>query len=82
MLTKGAIEDLIMQHLSGRAREGAPDAPRKPAAQARKVFVSDWELRRMYKPGEKTVTVPANSIISPLSADWLDYDGVKVIYAR
>jgi hypothetical protein len=79
MLTKGAIEDLIMQHLSGQSRGGASGAPGRPAA-ARKVFLSDWELRRLYKPGERTVTVPANAIISPLSLDWLEYDGIKVFY--
>lgn len=81
MLTKGAIEDLIMQHLSGRSPGGAPAAPGKAAA-GRKVFLSDWELRRLHRPGERTVRVPANAIISPLSLDWLDYEGIKVLYTR
>ena len=76
MLTKGAIEDLIVQHLS-RTSTGGSGAPAK--APARKVFVSDWELRRLYKAGARSVTVPANAIISPLSLDWLDYNGVKIL---
>lgn len=45
----------------------------------KRVFLSDRELRGIYKPGSKTVQVPANAIISPLSLDWLDYDGVTVL---
>ena len=45
----------------------------------KKVFLSDWELRRIYKPGAKTVQVHDNVIISPLSLDWLDYNGVAVV---
>jgi L-fuculose-phosphate aldolase len=39
----------------------------------KKIFLSDWELRRMNPPGSKGVNVPKNAIISPLSRDWLDY---------
>lgn len=80
MLTKGAIEDLIMQHLSRSAGGGAAPALKKQGQPVKKVFLSDWELRRLYRPGCKDVTVPANAIISPLSADWLDYDGIRVVY--
>jgi L-fuculose-phosphate aldolase len=45
--------------------KGKPEKPRK-------TFLSDWELRRMIPFGRKTV-LPENSIISPLSLDWLDY---------
>ncbi|MDD5208864.1 MAG: hypothetical protein PHV36_05710 [Elusimicrobiales bacterium] len=78
MLTKGAVEDIIMQHLAGRAGVAAPAARKAPELK-RKVFLSDWELRRIYIPGSKSVQVPADSIISPLSLDWLDYDGIKVV---
>lgn len=83
MLTKGAVEDLIMRHLTADAgvppRPGA--GPRVPGRQVpvRKVFLSDWELRRIYKPGAKTVQVPANAILSPLSIDWIDYNGITVL---
>lgn len=79
MLTKGAVEDLIMAHLAGKAGGGASPAPRKVPELKKKVFLSDWELRRLYKPGSKSVRVPAGAIISPLSLDWLDYDGVQII---
>ena len=79
MLTKGAVEDLIMQHL--RPAPGAAPAARKVPELKKKVFLSDWELRRRYKPGEKTVTVPANAIVSPMSLDWLEYNGIAVLRA-
>ena len=78
MLTKGAVEDLIMQHLSRGAGGGAPAAKKTPEIKKR-VFISDWELRRIYKPGAKSVQVPADSIVSPLSLDWLDYNGITIV---
>ena len=78
MLTKGAIEDLIFGHLSRDSGGGAAaPAERKVRELGKKVFLSDWELRRLYKPGSRSVDVPANALISPLSGDWLDYDGIE-----
>ena len=37
----------------------------------KKVFISDWELRRMKASGSGA-GLPDNAIISPLSSDWLD----------
>lgn len=79
MLTKGAVEDLIMEHLSRRDGGSAAPARRKAGPPVRKVFLSDWELRRLCRPGDRTVTVPANAILSPLSLDWIEYNGVKIV---
>ena len=79
MLTKGAVEDLIMQHL--RPAPGAAPAVRKTPELKKRTFISDWELRRLYKPGSRTVTVPVNAILSPLSVDWLEYNGITVVRA-
>lgn len=68
-----------MSHLSRNCPGGAAPAPGRGACPAKKVFVSDWELKRLYKPGARSVTVPANAIISPLSLDWLEYNGVEVL---
>jgi L-fuculose-phosphate aldolase len=40
----------------------------------KKVFLSDWELKRMSGNGSDA-GVPDNVIISPLSKDWLEYQG-------
>lgn len=78
MLTKGAVEDLIMQHLSGVPGGTAP-AVKKVRELDKKVFLSDWELRQVYQAGSRVVKVPSNAIVSPLSLDWLDYNGVTVV---
>jgi len=78
MLTKGAVEDLIMHHLSRSTGGGASPALKKAPGPGKKTFLSDYELRRLYKPGSRTVAVPPGTIISPLSLDWLDYDGITV----
>ncbi len=52
---------------------------KKTPGPKKRVFISDWELRRIYKPGAKNVQVPAGSIVSPLSLDWLDYNGITVV---
>jgi hypothetical protein len=83
MLTKGDIADIIAERLGRGAAAGpAPRACGVPAASRplpKKVFLSDWELRRLYKEGRKIVKIPANAIVSPLSQDWLDYKGVKIV---
>ncbi len=43
---------------------------------SKKVFISDWQLKKMVHSGE---SIPANAIISPLSKDWLDYNSNKEI---
>ncbi|MDA8131287.1 MAG: hypothetical protein M0011_07255 [Elusimicrobia bacterium] len=79
MLTKGAIEDLITEHLSLKAGTGGASAPRKVPDLRKRTFLSDWEIRRLYKAGGRTLKVPADAIISPLSMDWLDFNGVEII---
>ncbi|MHB0996356.1 MAG: hypothetical protein ACYC2I_08315 [Elusimicrobiales bacterium] len=78
MLTKGAVEDLIFEHLSGN-RKGAGAAPAKAVVQAKRTFLSDWELRRMYRPGAKVIRVPAGAIISPLALDWIEFNGIEIL---
>jgi L-fuculose-phosphate aldolase len=40
----------------------------------KKIFISDYELKRMVESGQP---IPANAIISPLSKEWLDYNSNK-----
>ena len=77
MLTRGAIEDIVMEHL--RPGPGEVPAVKKVPELKKKVFLSDWELRRLYRAGDRTVAVPADAILSPLSLDWLEYEGVRIV---
>ena len=46
----------------------------------KKIFISDWELKKKYyDPKNKTITVPDNAILSPMSIDWIDYNSIKII---
>ena len=40
----------------------------------KKVFLSDWELKKMDAAGREAAGLPENAIISPLSREWMDYD--------
>lgn len=79
MLTKGAVEDLIHEHLSRRAGGGAVPAARKVPELKKRLFLSDLELRRLYRPGDRRIRVPAGAIISPLALDWIDFNGIEVV---
>ena len=46
----------------------------------KRIFLSDYDIRKMLVPGEKILKVPTNAIISPLSIDWIDFNGIKVVY--
>ena len=78
MFTKGAIEDILFERLYGKQSISQPKIAEN-AASDKKVFISDWQLRRLYVKGSRIVKVPSNAILSPLSIDWLDYEGIKVI---
>ena len=85
MLTKGDIADIISAYLlRGSKASGSELWPlRKQCAASKplpkRVFITDWEMKRLVKPGQKSVSVPAGAIISPLSLDWLDYNGIEVV---
>lgn len=78
MYSKGALEDLIASRLFG-AYPHIKLVNKFIPPLKKKIFLSDGELRKMYVKGSKTITIPANAIISPLALDWLDFDGIKII---
>jgi len=80
MLTKGDITDVIAEYLlrGSQTRPGVVTA-RASRPLPKRIFISDWELKKLVKPGQKTVKVSINAIVSPLSMDWLDYNGIEII---
>jgi hypothetical protein len=45
----------------------------------KRTFISDYEIRKKYyNPETKEVTIPPNSIISPLSIEWIEYNMIKI----
>ena len=78
MLTRADLVDIIIDAVA--RSKSAPVSVVVPQSGRARIFLSDWELRRMRAPGAKTVKVPRGALISPLSRDWLDYEGVKIAY--
>ncbi len=68
-----------MQHLSRRAAGEAAPVHRKVPELGKKVFLSDFELKKKFIPGAGSISVPANAIISPLALDWIDFNGIRVV---
>jgi len=78
LLTRADLVDIIVDAVARRGAAPVSRASAKPVRAGR--FLSDWELRRMRVPGAGAIRVPRGALISPLSRDWLDYEGVRIIY--
>jgi hypothetical protein len=46
---------------------------------AGRIFVSEYEIKKLLKPGAKEIRLPAGAIVSPLAADWLTLQGVRIV---
>ena len=79
MLTNNDIVDIIVEVLGALdgKKNGAAGLPPSPAP-VRRVFISEWELKRLYKRGDKIIAVPGGAIISPLAQDWLDFENIEI----
>jgi len=89
MLTRNDILDIIFEELQGaQAPAAARSLPENPAVlpaaapkkPARRVFFEDWQLRRMRVPGQKKIVLQKGAIVSPLARDWIDFDGIEIVY--
>jgi len=79
-LTVNDLTDIIAGFLLGD--KGPTMSNQKKAAKGigKRVFLSDYELRKMLVPGGKILRVPTNAITSPLSLDWIDFNGIEIVY--
>ena len=74
MLTRDDLLDILVAGLSkGRPAAVSPQGPK-----ARR-FLSEYELKKRLTPGGKRLTIPMNSIVSPLSLDWLTLSGIEIV---
>ena len=74
MLTKDDLIDLIVAGLA-KAGTAAAVSPRGPKGRP---FLSEHDLKKRLTPGGKRLTIPSNSILSPLALDWLTLGGVEI----
>lgn len=79
MFTRDDLVDWLVELLSAKDGRRVP-CGETPDGPPKRVFVSDWELRRMRRPGEKIINLPRGTIVSPLAQDWIDYEGIKILF--
>jgi hypothetical protein len=83
VLNRDDLVDLIMEHLKRGAsprRAGAEEGKTAAAPEAKgRVFLSEYEIKRMLTPGVSELKIPKDSILSPLASDWLVLRGIKVV---
>lgn len=75
MWTRDDLIDVLMARLAHLA-EPAPGS--RPAKKGR-VFLSEYEIKRMLTPLSQHLTIPKEAILSPLAVDWLTLKGIKVV---
>ncbi len=47
---------------------------------AKRIFLSEYDVKKLMKPGDKKLKVPKTSILSPLVQEWLETKGVTLEY--
>ena len=79
-MEKKHIADIIWSRLS--AAPGSKPAggnEKKVSELKKKVFISDWEARKLYNKEKNEIAVPSNAMLSPLSLDWIEYQNVGIV---
>lgn len=74
MLTRDDLLDII---IAGLSKDGPAAAPFRGPKGRR--FLSEYEIKKLLTPGGKRLTIPMNSIVSPLALDWLTLKGIEVV---
>lgn len=79
-MKKEHIVDIIYSHIVGKEGTTKRSAVSLSAPKSvKKIFLSDWDVRKIYDRQKKELRIPSNAIISPLSMDWIEYNEVKII---
>ena len=45
---------------------------------AKRLFLSEYDIKLMLKGGKKELRVPRTAIVSPLAQEWLEFRGIKI----
>jgi hypothetical protein len=78
LLTRDDIIDLILGHLFKARGARIPYTPASGRPRGRH-FLSEHVIKKMLTPQARHLTIPKESIISPLALDWLILKGIKII---
>jgi hypothetical protein len=88
VLTRDDLIDLLVAGLA-KAGPAAVSAPGKSAPPAPKglpprgpigrCFLSEYEIKKRLTASGNRLTIPGNSILSPLALDWLTLRGIEIV---
>ena len=73
MWTRNDLVDWLMERMAPSTAAIKGPEPK------RKVFLSEYEIKRMLTPQSQHLTIPKEAILSPLAVDWLTLKGIKVV---
>lgn len=70
-------DDLLDILVAGLSKDGPTTA--SPVGPRVRRFLPEHEIRKQLTPGGKRLTIPMNSIVSPLALDWLTLQGIEIV---
>lgn len=79
MLTRDDLIDIVIAYLAKAKGAVAALRPWAPKGPFRKVFLSEYDIKKRLTPGGMRLTIPENTILSPLATDWLTLRGIEVV---
>ncbi|MDE2489755.1 MAG: hypothetical protein KGM24_02840 [Elusimicrobia bacterium] len=87
MLTRDDLIDILVAGLAparpAASSSAAPPKPRSkalpPPGPAGRPFLAEHEIKKRLTAGGKRLTIPSNSILSPLASDWLTLQGIEIV---
>lgn len=85
MLTRDDLIDILVAGLAkARPASAVPGAaaPRKGMTKegpAGRTFLSEHDIKKRLTPADKRLTIPKDSIVSPLALEWLTLRGIDII---
>jgi hypothetical protein len=86
MLTRDDLIDLLVAGLAkaGPAPLASPAAAAAPSPKGLqalngRVFLSEYEIKKRLTAGGNRLTIPKQSILSPLALDWLTLQGIEIV---
>jgi hypothetical protein len=89
MLTRDDLIDLLVAGLAKAGPAAAAPAPGAPggvraaktlaSAPIGRCFLTEYEIKKRLTAGGNRLTIPKQSIISPLAVDWLTLQGIEIV---
>ena len=85
MLTRDDLIDLLVAGLAkaGPAAAASAAGGAAPVGSLQdlkgRVFLSEYEIKKRLTTGSNRLTIPKQSIVSPLALDWLTLQGIEIV---